>query len=440
MSRPRGLVAIVILGVLGTIAIWTTNSLYGDIFRQYTNTQAGTYSDFSQRWLGTRVALLEGGNPYSPAMEPRIQLLYYGHVLQADDPHRPSDPQAFDYPLYLVWLIWPLALLPFPLAAALFKLLAVLLLTAGTYAYLTMLGWPGPGARLVLAGGCVVTLAGQAIVRNDQLTVVVYGLLLAAVYAAWKQYFAVAGVLLALAWIKPQLALLLTVGLVLWAGTGGARRRLLAGAAGTAVLLLVSTEWLLPGWIGAWGGTLGNYAATTSGFQGLASYRLIDWIGLALRGGLGLATLAIWWRVRQAPLGDLRVQVAIAMSLVVTTAVQQPWYTYNLVLLYPPLLLLVAHLTGRPLASPLVPPRGLGWIAVTVFAAPWVVYTLLAGAYLVQLVPAQGLAWPSFAGLVLVTERVVINATILTLLFAYVAWSATLFAAGPAANNVAAGA
>lgn len=150
-TSPLNLLVIaVILALIGGGAIWLVNDLYGTAFRQATNTTDGTYSDFSQRWLGTRVALFEHGDPYSPAVVPRIQVLYYGHVLQPDDPHRPRDPQGFFYPLYSIWLFAPLALLPFPWAALVFKGLAALAVVGGTWAWLDLLGWP-PRVR---CGGC----------------------------------------------------------------------------------------------------------------------------------------------------------------------------------------------------------------------------------------------------------------------------------------------
>jgi hypothetical protein len=72
----------------------------------------------------------------------------------------------------------------------------------------------------------------------------------------------------------------------------------------------------------------------------------------------------------------------IAFTLVVTVVLQQPWYTYNLMLLYPPLLGLVAGLTSAPQGQEAPPPRGLGWISVAVWVAPWAIYSGLVAIYL----------------------------------------------------------
>jgi hypothetical protein len=413
--------------LLGAAGMWAAGSVYGDIFRRYTGTETGSYSDLSQRWLGTRVVLFEGGDPYSPALTPRIQEVYYGRVLQPGEAHRPSDPQAFSYPLPVVWLLAPLALLPFPLASAVFKLLAIGLLAGGTYAYLDTLNWPrARGARFALAAGSLLTIGGQASVRGDQITMVVYGLLLSAVWCAARGRYGLLGVLLALAWIKPQLALPLTAGLSLWAAALPERRRALLTGGATAAVLLAASEILLPGWIGQWAGTLGSYSTATTGVGGLGSYRVVDWLGLILRAALAVGVVACWWVARRAAPDAGRFRFAVAATLVVTMAVQQPWYGYNLVFLDPPALLLLAALRGGLAGEPAKPPRTLGTLALAVFALPWVVYPLLYAAYLAGALPGENLDWPGFAALYLVAERVLINFAILTLVFAYLAW------AGPA--------
>jgi hypothetical protein len=411
-----------ILALLGAGAIWQVNEFYGTAFRQATNTTDGTYSDVSQRWLGTRVALFERGDPYSPAVVPRIQALYYGHALQGDDPHRPRDPQGFFYPLYAIWLFAPLALLPFPLASLVFKGLAGLALVGGTLAWLDLLGWPAwRAARWALALGGLITLAGQALITSDQPTALIYGLLLGALWAAGRGQPGLAGVLLALCWIKPQLALLLTAGLAVWALAEPPRRRLLLAFAGTLAGLLIASELWQPGWAGAWLQTLPSRPGGLAGISGANG--VVDWALLALRAlPAGVAVLA-WWPPRRRPLTDRRVLFLIAFTLVVTVVLQQPWYTYNLMLLYPPLLGLLAGLTSAPQGQEAPPPRGLGWISVAVWVAPWAIYSGLVAIYLGGGLPSTGLGWPGFAALALLTGTLLGGLTVLTFLFTYLAWA-----------------
>jgi hypothetical protein len=428
-SRSIRLLALAGLFALGAAAVWQVDTWTGRIFQQYTNTPTGSYSDFSQRWLGARVALFEGGDPYSPTLRGRIQELYYGRALGADEPHRPTDPQGFDYPLYLVWVIGPLALLPFPVASALFKALAAVLLGGGTYLYLTGLDWPGSRRlRALLAAGALATPAGLAVLRSDQLSVLVYGLLLGALATARRGHPGWAGALLAVAWIKPQLAAPLTLGLLIWAWSARDRRRFWPALIATGAALVLSSLLLQPGWLGEWLGALPDYAARTTGLRGFADYRALDWFGVVVRALSLLAVLGLWWRVRRLPLTAGATQVAVAGAFLVTLIVQQPWYRYNLILLIPPLLCLLAGLRGGLPGVPR-PPRILGALAVAMIPIAWGVYGVLWAVYLAHLLPTADLGWPGFFALANLLDRALITFTCVILLFAYLAWAANL---GPA--------
>jgi hypothetical protein len=104
-------------------------------------------------------------------------------------------------------------------------------------------------------------------------------------------------------------------------------------------------------------------------------------------------------------------------------AVQQPWFTYNLVLLYPPLLFLLATLL-RPGRFPAAP-RLLGWLAVGLFVAPWAVDLLLYGVYVLGALPTATVEWPGFYSLAGLTRRALTDCAVVLLLFTYAAWAAT---------------
>ncbi|HUS15837.1 MAG TPA: glycosyltransferase family 87 protein [Chloroflexia bacterium] len=423
--------------LLGGLAIWIVPALYGGIFRAYTHTETGSYSDFAQTWVGTRIALLEHGDPYDPSVQPRIQEAYYGHALSPDDPHRPTHPQGFYYPLYLVALVWPLALVPFPLASALFKVLAVAILVCGTAGYLGLMGssWASPRVRWAVALLASLTLGGQAVITADQPTVLLYGLLLGAVVAAGRSRFALAGVLLALTAIKPQLALVPALGMGIWLAGRPERRAGLGSAGVTLVALLAGSFAWQPGWMVSWAETFSGYAAATSGFGGWSQYGVGDWLGLGVRGAAVLGAVLLCWRARGQPLQNPAVVLALNATLVAATALQEPWFVYNLVFLYAPVMVLLAELRAR--STHPQPPRGLGWIAVVVCAAPWAVYPLLLTVYALHPLPTDTLAWPSYAGLVLIAQRLLGDLAVVTVLFAYVAWGArALESAAPVGKPV----
>jgi hypothetical protein len=147
-----------------------------------------------------------------------------------------------------------------------------------------------------------------------------------------------------------------------------------------------------------------------------------DWIGLMLRAGLFGGVLILWWLVRRESLTQMAALVALAATFVVTVAIQQPWFVYNLILLVPPIYLLLAALDGASRAAAASPPRLLSAIAIGGFVAPWAVYLALYGAYLARLVPVAGLGWPGYAALYLLIQRALVGLTLLTLVFAYLAW------------------
>ncbi len=416
--------AILLLGALGS---WQVGDIAWANVRQYTNTPDGTYSDLAQRWVGTRAALFERRSPYSPAVVDQIQQVYYGRVIGADEPHRPLYPQGFYYPLFLVWLLAPLAVLPFPLASAAFKVLAGGLLVAGVYSTLQILGWPATRrARLALSLSGLLLPGAQLALRIDQPTVLVYGLLLGALVALWRGRMGLAGVLLALAWIKPQVAAPLTLGLGLWALADRTRWRMVIAGVLTMVALLVSSEWLVPGWVGEWLHTLNEYTTVTSGIGTAPVASGVDWVGLGMRGGLAVIVLPLWWVVRREPFAGRRLQWAVAATLVLTTLAQQPWhFTYNEILIYPALLLLLAALL-EPGGRTAMPPRALAAVTLIVLLLNGLLDLLIWIDALLQ--PDAMLMGQTIPNMILLTDKLSWGLLLLCVLFTYAAWGLALVA------------
>ena len=252
----------------------------------------------------------------------------------------------------------------------------------------------------------------------------VFGLLIGALVACWRGRYGLGGVLLALAWIKPQVAAPLTLGLSLWALADRARWRLLLGGALTALVLFVSSEWLVPGWLGDWLGTLNEYTTVTGGIGSTQTAAGVDWVGLGGRGVLVLAVLPFWWLARREPVASRRVQWLVAATLVVTTVIQQPWhFSYNQILTYPALLLLLAGMLERtPTAIP-PPPRALAGVTLAVVLLPGVLGPLLLADAAVNPDPpgvTEGLTIPN---LILLADKLPYGLFLLSLLFTYAAWA-----------------
>src|SRR5437660_403529 len=178
----------------------------------------GNLSHLYPRWLGARELLLRHRDPYSAEITREIQAGYYGRPLDSTRPHDPTDQQGFAYPVYVVFLLAPSVWLPFATVQALFRGLLFFLSAASVLLWLVALRW-----RMSLTGTLTAVIlvlgsfpAVQAI-KLQQLTAMVCVLLAGCAALVVKRRLALGGVLLALATIKPQLALGFVGWLALWA-------------------------------------------------------------------------------------------------------------------------------------------------------------------------------------------------------------------------------
>ena len=71
-------------------------------------------NDFFVRWLGGRELLQHGINPYDRTVAEQAQQAMFGRLTRPED----KDEAYFAYPLYTLYFFWPLSLLPYPWAQA----------------------------------------------------------------------------------------------------------------------------------------------------------------------------------------------------------------------------------------------------------------------------------------------------------------------------------
>jgi hypothetical protein len=301
----------------------------------------GNLSDLYPRWLGARELILHGRDPYSAGITREIQEGYYGRPLDPDRPNDPKDQQGFAYPVYVVFFLAPTIALPFPVVQAGFRWV-LLMLTAATIPF-----WMRALRLRVrpysVAIWAVSTLGSYAAVQGvklQQLTLLVCALLAACGAALASGFLALAGVLLAFATIKPQLAAIPVLWFALWTLSNWNERRRFAWAfVFTMGLLLLGSQLLLPGWIGKFRAAASDYIQYTGGGKSVLD------VGLGLGTGkflaaLMLTALALYlWRRRVEEAGTaVRVlALVLAFSLVVI-----PTYApYNQLLSIPALMLIV---------------------------------------------------------------------------------------------------
>jgi len=309
----------------------------------------GNLSDLYPRWLGTRELLLQRRDPYGAEVTRDIQAGYYGRPLDPNRPNDPTDQEAFAYPAYVVFLLAPTIFAPFSVVQLVFLWLLPLLIILTFFLWLRVLQWQPPwsvvGLLLILLMGSFQVV--QAI-ELQQLTVVVSAMIAGAALLLARGRLAWAGVLLALATIKPQLAFLLVAWLLLWAASDWRpRQRFVWGFGITLGLLCLGAELALPGWIWRFRGAVENYRRYTgsaSPLETLTSQILPGlWWGRALNALIVLAVLRACWKLRREPADSGPFAFTLALVLAATVVVIPMISPYNQLLLLPALFLLVRN-------------------------------------------------------------------------------------------------
>jgi hypothetical protein len=309
------------------------------------NRPRGNLSDLYPRWLGARELLLNHRDPYSPEVTREIQAEYYGRVL---DPHRPEDPkdqQGFAYPVYVVFLLAPLARLPFPVVQACFRWLLVILTAASVLLWLRALGWRPTrttvATLVILALGSFPAVLG---IELQQLSLLVGAMIAGCAVLVACGHLVLAGALLALATIKPQLTLPLAAWLILWALSDWRKRAsFIWGFALTMAALLAGAQYLLPGWIGRFRAAIAAYRQYTGGPGSLLDVLITPGVGSVLAALIVLVMAGLCWRVRREPAGSPLFVLTLSLVLAVTVVIVPMVAPYNQLLLLPGVFLLVLN-------------------------------------------------------------------------------------------------
>ena len=237
--QPR--VSRVIIPLLAVLLMTVT--AYG-IYFAFTSKYHPLVWDFHPLWAGTRALLFEGLNPYSAEATREIQIQMYGRPAEPTE-----DDEAFAYPLFIVYVITPFALLPHSQAVAawlsvlLFALLSGLLLNVRTW------NWHPPPwlFGLTVFWGLAFYPNTWALILG-QISIIIFALMTTAVWALKAEHDQLAGMCLALSAIKPQMTFLLIPALLAW-GVWRRRWAFLASFGVAMVLLVASAFTIVPTWI-----------------------------------------------------------------------------------------------------------------------------------------------------------------------------------------------
>jgi hypothetical protein len=329
--------------------------------------------DLYPRWVGTRELLLHRRNPYGPEVSHEIQMAFYGHVIDqkyGEPGVEVVDEQRFVYPLYVVFLLAPMVYLSFSQVQMCALVLFAVVTAISVLLWLDLLRWRPD--KILTTAIVLFVLSNPQIVqglRLRQIGLVVAFLLALSAWCIARNHLALAGVLLAVSTVKPQMVVLPLVWFLVWGISAWPRRwRLLAGFGVTLATLVALGELILPGWPGYFVDGLiayRKYFPTTS----LLCLALGNWVGGALSGIAILALLTLAWRNRKVDAASPDFIQTLAAFFVAASLVLPLFQPFNQVLLLLPVLMVVRDWD-------LLPPLGRRSFFI-VAAWPWIASLVL---------------------------------------------------------------
>lgn len=282
--------------------------------------QPAHFNDFYAPWWAAHELLLHGRDPYSPVVAHEIQTVIYGapaSVTSAADPANIAG--GFAYPPYAALLLWPTLYLPFSAAQKIFLAVSLVLTLLSLSLWLRTLRFPFLPLRWLAIAlftfGSFPALQG---IRLGNLSVIAAALIAITVFFLSENHFVLAGIFLALSTFKPQFVIVLIVWLAVWTGSDWRLRRNLAWSfAGSMLLLILLSEWLVRGWIRQFLSVVRAYRQYTYGHSLLDVWFTPAW-GWIVAAGLLLAALAFGCRHRLQPANSMPFLLVTSLMLAVT--------------------------------------------------------------------------------------------------------------------------
>ncbi len=301
----------------------------------------GNLSDLYPRWLGARELLLHQRDPYGADITREIQSGYYGRPLDPQKKTDPKDQQGFAYPVYVALLLAPTVKLEFSLVQEGFRWLLIFLTIVSVLCWTHFIRWNAEPSRVSIA--ILLTMGSLPVVQGiklQQLSLLVAGFIALSAVFLVQRYLAAAGVLLALATIKPQLAAPLVAWLLLWTlCQWRSRQRLFWSFLCTMVLLAVGSEILLPGWIWRFRHAVHDYYQYTE-TRSIMTWMFGSVIGTMIAAVLVLLTFILARSLLRKNTEEAGLAAGVVLVLALTVVIV-PMSPYNQVLLLPAFLILV---------------------------------------------------------------------------------------------------
>lgn len=352
----------------------------------------GNLSDIYPRWLGTRELLLRGRSPYSPEITLESQTGFYGRPLDPNQGPTYRYQQGFYYPVYVIFLFAPTIHLPFEIVRRGFLLGFAALTVISVPLWLRVVRWRVPmSAQAAIAIFTLGSLPVMQGLKIQQMTLLVAPLLAVAMalLAADRQF--AAGIILALATIKPQLVWLLLFWLLIW--TAGDWRRRLRWAGSfllTMGILWAASEWYLPHWLFRFWSAVREYHDSTGEMSASAMLMGATWSRALELLAFVLMTIACWQQRRRAA-DSAEFAFTLCLVLAATVLLVPSYGPYNQTLLLPAFLIMIQR--RRAIWKRSYADRVLLFLTLGLVAWPWLSGLALAALSFVLRPEAVGRGW-----------------------------------------------
>lgn len=302
--------------------------------------------DFYPIWLTARQSRPERFDLYATETTREIQKGLFGRPLDAHnlkDP--PTDYREFAYPAFTDLLLWPASLPGFPVLRIFLAIVLPVLTILSIQFWIVALQWRVDTVRfatIVILAMCSYELLEAFFAEQPGLLV---GFFLAASALALRRgRLLLAGILLSLSLIKPQVTLVATLYLLLWSFADRKRAQLWMGFSFITVSLAAASFLVWPHWLREWIEILLGYHR----------YALPPLVTVLLGPGLGarlgpifiaalfLISARIAWQNRCASVESKAFWLTLSLLLVVTSLALLPGQAiYDHIILIPGILILL---------------------------------------------------------------------------------------------------
>ncbi len=327
----------------------------------------GQSFDFYFIWAGAR-EVGGGRDPYTPEIARQIQLAVSNNNVELSE-----RPFHFTYPAFLAFLVWPFVSFSFPESVTGWLVSQQVCLVLALLFALYALKWkPRPVGVLALVLAWVAFRYTLIALLLGQTTMLVLLFVCAACYASQRQHDGSAGILFAMAMIKPQLVLLTILG---WLVVKLSERRWIGietYGAGVLALTLAPLA-LVSNWIPAFGQALflyPIYRPSGSSLSALAS-AAPDFAAVVQVIGGALCVAYLLWVARR----NRNVMETVSLGILSTILLIPLVSTYDISLTLLPWLaclrVLIARrdIVSRALVVVLCSLPIVSWLVTTVFPA-----------------------------------------------------------------------